>query len=68
MAKRQVPESIEVDKVSFNKSFLLGFKTEGSFLKEMKKECYAHLFEGENRELKLKQVFAIVKPKKEPEI
>jgi hypothetical protein len=68
MAKRQIPQSIVLDRVSFNKEFLTGFKSEKDFLKEMKKECYAHLFEGENRELKLKEVFTLVKPKKEPEI
>jgi hypothetical protein len=68
MAKRQIPQSIVLDGVSFNKEFLAGFKSEKDFLKEMKKESYAHLFEGENRELKLKEVFTLVKPKKEPEI
>lgn len=65
MAKQTVKkESIKLDGVSFNKAFLCSHRTENEFLKAMKAEAYAHIFEGENREAKLKEVFALAKPKK----
>jgi hypothetical protein len=65
MAKESVKkESIKLDGVSFNKVFLLSHKNETEFLRTMKGEAYAHIFEGENREAKLKEVFSLVRPKK----
>lgn len=60
MAKKHpVPESVKLDGVSFNKASLLGYKSEAEFLKAMKDEAYAHLFEGENREAKLKELYTL---------
>jgi hypothetical protein len=58
-------EGIKFDGVSFNKAFLMSHRTEREFLRAMSREAYAHIFKGENRETKLKELFSLVRPKKE---
>lgn len=56
MAKKD----IVIDGVSFNKEFIASFKTEAEFVKAMDDKTYAHIFEGENRKAKLKEVWNTV--------
>jgi hypothetical protein len=55
-------QPIKFDGVSFNSQFLKRFRSEESFLKHMKNPAYAHIFKGENREAKLRELYAIVRP------
>lgn len=61
-------KSIKVDGVSISKDFIHSFKSEADFLKAMEENTYAHLFEGSNREAKLKSVFSSAQPKEEPKV
>lgn len=66
MAKNKKEKShISVDGVSLSKGFISSHKTEADFLSAMEHKTYVHLFEGENRVAKLKEVYALVHPKEE---
>jgi hypothetical protein len=57
-----------LDGVSVSRAFLEGYKTEGEFLKAVNDDkTYQHLFEGEGRTVKLKELYALAQPKKEAE-
>jgi len=58
-------QDIIVDGVSISKDFIGSHKSEADFLEAMSHKTYAHLFEGENREAKLKEVYALGAPKEE---
>lgn len=57
--------SINVDSVSFTKEFISSHKSAAAFIETMNGKTYGHLFVGENREAKLKDVYAMVNPPKE---
>ncbi len=58
-------KSITVDGVNLSLEFVSGFKTEAEFMAAMSEKTYSHHFEGDNREAKLKEVYALGTPKKE---
>ena len=62
MAKKD----IVIDGVSFSREFLEGHNSEGDFITAMNDKTYAHLFVGDNRDAKLKNVYALGQPKDEP--
>lgn len=59
-------KSIKLDGVSMDRSFIESHKTEKSFLDAMNDKTHAHLYEGENREAKLKEIYAKVHAKEAP--
>lgn len=67
MAKKaRRKNGIIIDGVSMDKTFIQSFKTEAEFIKAMDDKTYAHIFPGENRKAKLKEVYNAV-PWPEPE-
>lgn len=62
---KKAKNHIDVDGVSLSRGFVSSHKSEAEFLEAMGKKTYQHLFEGENREAKLKEVYALVQPKAE---
>jgi hypothetical protein len=55
--------SIKIDGVSINKEFVASFENEKAFLDAMSDKTHAHIYEGKNREAKLKEVYAKVHAK-----
>lgn len=53
---------LKVDGVSFNRDWLESFSSETEFLAAMQDEGQAHIYAGENREEKLKTVWALLHP------
>ncbi len=58
MAKKD----IVIDGVSFSKEFIQSHKSEKDFMTAMDDKAYGHLFEGESRAEKLREVFKSVGP------
>lgn len=56
---------IIIDGVALSKDFIISHKSESDFLKTMDEKSYQHLFEGENRAAKLKEVWQLSQPKKD---
>lgn len=55
---------MKIDDVSFTEGFVESFKTEEEFLTEMNQPGYFHIYQGPNRQEKLKEAYALHNPKK----
>jgi hypothetical protein len=57
---------IKFEGVNFNREFVSSHKSEKEFLEAMSDKTYSHLFAGDNREAKLKELYKTVSAKAEP--